>query len=62
MPRREFLGDIPNTYMARLTNRQWRLIVSALSESGHEESEQLARELLLYVLPEVDNSQSDPEG
>ena len=51
MPRREFLEDIPHTYMARLTNRQWRLIVSALSESGHEESEQLARELLLFVLP-----------
>ena len=51
MPSRKFLSDIPNTYMARLTNRQWRLIVSALSESGHEESEQLARELLHFVLP-----------
>ena len=48
--------------MARLTNRQWRLIVSALSESGHEESEQLARELLRFVLPAVDNSQSDLKG
>ena len=51
MPRREFLDDIPNTYMARLTNRQWRLIVSMLSESGDPECEGLARDLLKYVLP-----------
>jgi hypothetical protein len=51
VPRREFLKDMPNTYLARLTNRQWRLVVSALSESGHEESEELARDLLKYVLP-----------
>lgn len=48
---RRFDLDCPHTYMARLTNRQWRLIVSALTESGNPESEQLARDLLKYVLP-----------
>ena len=51
MPLRKFLDDIPQTYTGRLTNREWRLIVSALSESGHEESEQLARDLIRFVLP-----------
>ena len=51
VPRPEFLHNVPQTYLARLTNRQWRLIVSALSESGCEESEELARDLLKYVLP-----------
>ena len=37
--------------MARLTNRQWRLIVSALSESENAECEGLADDLLKYVLP-----------
>ena len=55
MPSRKFLSDIPNTYGARLTNRQWRLIVSALSESGNKESEELAEDLLKYVLPPCDS-------
>ena len=44
-------NDVPPTYMARLTNRQWRLIVSALSESENPECEGLADDLLKYVLP-----------
>ena len=48
---RKFTGDCPHTYMARLTNRQWRLIVSMLSESGDPECEGLAQDLLKYVLP-----------
>jgi len=59
---RRFTGDCPHTYMARLTNRQWRLIVSALSESGNPECEALAQDLLRFVLPPVDNFQSDPKG
>lgn len=51
MALKKFLIDIPNTYTARLTNRQWRLIVSALSESNNVESEELAQDLLTYILP-----------
>ena len=39
------------TFGAYLTRRQWRLIVSALSESEHKESEELAKSLLFFVLP-----------
>ena len=54
--------DNPETYMARLTNRQWRLVVSALSESGNPECEALANDLLSYVLPPCANFQSDTKG
>ena len=59
----QFHKDCPNTpetYMARLTNRQWRLVVSALSESENPECEALADDLLRYVLPPCANFQSDP--
>ena len=59
---RKLDGGCPHTYMARLTNRQWRLIVSALSGSGNPECEGLARDLIKYVLPPVDNLQSDTKG
>lgn len=62
MPPRKFLDQIPATYMARLTNRQWRLVISALSESGDPECEELAKDLIFCVLPPVDNFQSDPKG
>lgn len=39
------------TFGAFLTRRQWRLIISALAESEHEESEDLAKDLLFFVLP-----------
>lgn len=52
--------ELQETFGAFLTRRQWRLVVSALSESEHEESEELAEELLFYVLPA--NLQSDPKG
>ena len=51
MAHKEFLRTLPNFYYGRLTNRQWRLIVSALSEHGTEEADRLARDLLLFVLP-----------
>ena len=47
--------DRPNFYCGKLTNRQWRLIVSALSEQGTEEADRLARDLLLFVLPPNDH-------
>lgn len=43
--------ELQETFGAFLTRRQWRLVVSALSESKHNESEELAEELLFYVLP-----------
>ena len=52
--------ELQETFGAFLTRRQWRLVVSALSEAEHEESEELAEELLFYVLPA--NLQSDPKG
>jgi hypothetical protein len=52
---KEFLSKLPNFYYGRLTNRQWRLIVSALSEYGTEESDGLARDLLLFVVPPCDS-------
>jgi predicted RNA-binding protein (virulence factor B family) len=55
MAHKEFLKKLPNFYYGRLTNRQWRLIVSALSEMGTEEADRLARDLLLFVVPPHDN-------
>jgi len=52
--------ELQETFGAFLTRRQWRLVVSALSESEHAESEELAEELLFYVLPA--NLQSDTKG
>jgi len=40
--------------MALLTTRQWRLIVSALSQVENEESRGLAEDLLKFVLPPLD--------
>jgi hypothetical protein len=51
---KKFLSTIPNFYNGKLTNRQWRLIVSALSEMGTEEADRLARDLLLFVVPPCD--------
>jgi len=51
MPSRKFLDNIEETYMARLTNRQWRIIISALTESSYPESEELANDLIKFVLP-----------
>jgi hypothetical protein len=39
------------TYVAHLSERQWRIIISALSESGREEAEKLAADLLFFTLP-----------
>ena len=61
MPSRKFLSDIPITYMARLTNRQWRLVVSALSETGNPECDQLANDLLRFVVPPCASSESGTE-
>ena len=51
MPSRKFLSDIPITYMARLTNRQWRLVITALSEANNVECDRLANDLIRFVLP-----------
>ena len=51
VPHRKFLHDIPNTYMARLTNRQWRLVISVLSEANSVECDRLADDLIRFVLP-----------
>ena len=51
MPSRKFLDNIEETYSARLTNRQWRIIISALAESSYPESERLANDLIKFVLP-----------
>ena len=53
---REFLRDLPDFYNGRLTLRQWRVIVSALSEQGTEESLDLANSLIKFVLPPDDSS------
>jgi len=39
------------TYVAHLSERQWRIIISALSESESKEAEELANDLLLFTLP-----------
>jgi hypothetical protein len=46
--------ETPDLYLASLSLRQWRLVVSALSESGDEESRELAEDLLRFVLPRED--------
>ena len=53
---REFLRTLPDFYNGRLTHRQWRVIVSALSEQGTEESLQLASDLIKFVLPPDETS------
>jgi len=53
---RVFLRDLPNFYYGRLTHRQWRVIVSALSEHGTEESLRLANDLIKFVLPPNETS------
>lgn len=58
VPRPNFLHNIPDYYLAQLTDRQWRLIVSALSQTDCEESKQLAKDLLKLVLPPCDSRQS----
>jgi hypothetical protein len=44
-------NDGIETYVAHLSERQWRVIISALAESGCEEAEELANDLLLFTLP-----------
>ena len=53
---RMFLRDLPDLYYGRLTQRHWRVIVSALSEHGTEESLQLADDIIKFILPPNEES------
>lgn len=53
---RKFLKDLPDLYYGRLTQRQWRVIVSALSEHETEESLGLASDIIKFILPPNEES------
>jgi hypothetical protein len=55
MKQTTFRNTLPNLYYCGLSNRQWRLIVSALSEMKNNEANSLASDLLHYVLPPTDS-------
>lgn len=52
-PPRDFFGELPEYYCAHLSLRQWRLIVSILSSMDDEEAQNLAKDLMMYVLPDL---------
>ena len=52
-PHRDFFEEVPEIYYAHLSLRQWRLVITALSDSGIEEAQGLAEDLQKYILPDL---------
>jgi hypothetical protein len=52
-PRHDFFEEVPEFYYAHLSLRQWRIIITSLTDSETEEAQSLASDLQKYILPNL---------